>query len=137
MLSNLGSGLAFRGFTPNRGMHVAVIAGNIMEWAVIAEMCYAFNHVLIGIHDTFSAASKIAILTRDPAPNIDVRFHLLKCYSGDNKQIQIYSRLSLIRTRIRRNLYYYNSIVMCLFVCLFVRIVSSDGGIGTAFIIEI
>ena len=73
MLSNLGSGLAFRGFTPNTGLHVAVIAGNIMEWAVVAEMCYAFNHVLIGIHDTFSAAAKSTILARDPAPSIDVR----------------------------------------------------------------
>ena len=81
MLSDLGSGLAYRGFTPNKGLQMAVIAGNIVEWAIIAEMCYAFNHVLIGIHETFSTAAKSVILTKDPAPSIDVRYYYTILYS--------------------------------------------------------
>ncbi|KAI6652269.1 Long-chain-fatty-acid--CoA ligase 1 isoform X3 [Oopsacas minuta] len=74
MFSNLGSGLANRGFAPGQGLHMTIIAGNIVEWAFIAEMCYAYNHILVGIHDTFSIAAKTAILTIDPAPKIDVLF---------------------------------------------------------------
>lgn len=80
MFSNLGSGLANRGFAPSQGIHVAVIAGNIMEWAVIAEMCYAYNHILIGIHDTFSIPAKTAILTKDPIPTIDVSTYDISTY---------------------------------------------------------
>ena len=77
MLSNLGAGLALRGFAPNTGVQMAIIAGNIYQWVVIAEMCYAYNHVLIAIHDTFSPNDKITILKKEPAPKIDVNIWIM------------------------------------------------------------
>lgn len=62
-ITHLGSGLASLGIDPNSRQHICLLCENIMEWVLVAEMCYAYNHILVAVHNTFMKQELIHALT--------------------------------------------------------------------------